>query len=293
MSIVGISEAATTASPAATESGPPDRRGEDQRRPVPEVPGVGDRGRRSGPAAVPSARGRARPWPARRPRSRRGSAPRRRASGPARRRRGRASPASKAKRRRRSPRRRPSRSRPRSRAGSGPRRAAPARRRAPAPRRGRRSRSRRRPAASSVSWMPSRKRADEDQRQRDPERRPHRVAAAAPEPGDEQDQGRPDDVELLLDRQRPEVQDGARFGALGEVVDRLGGEVPVGDVEGGADDVPGDFDRAQRREEDEREDADRGQQDRRERQQAFGPAGVEAAQRDRPGAVQLAAAAGG
>ena len=79
----------------------------------------------------------------------------------------------------------------------------------------------------------------------------------------------------------------ARFESLGEVVDRLGGEVPVGDVEAGADDVPGDFGVAERREEDHRHHADGDEQDRRERQQAFGAAGVEAAQGDRPAAVEL------
>ena len=84
VSAVGIQEAATTASPAATESGPPERRGEDQRRPVPEVPGVGDaadvadrRAARAGRPGRALARGR-------RPRRRRrGSAPRRRGSGAA------------------------------------------------------------------------------------------------------------------------------------------------------------------------------------------------------------------
>ena len=130
-------------------------------------------------------------------------------------------------------------------------------------------------------------RAGEDQRQGDPEHRPHRFPAAAPEPGHGEHQPRPDEVELLLDRQRPEVEDRARFEALGEVVDRLRGEVPVGDVEGGGGDVPGDFGVAQRRQEDHREDPDGRQQDRRERQQAFGAAGVEAAQADRAAAVEL------
>jgi hypothetical protein len=67
----------------------------------------------------------------------------------------------------------------------------------------------------------------------------------------------------------------------------LRGEVPVGDVEGRGGDVAGDFGVAQRREQDQREDPDHGQQDRRERQQALRAAGVEAAQGDRPGAVQL------
>jgi hypothetical protein len=84
------------------------------------------------------------------------------------------------------------------------------------------------------------------------------------------------------------VQHGAGFHVLGEVVDRLLGEVPVGRVEGGADNVARDFDRPDRREEQEREDADRGEQDGRERQQPAGAAGVEAAQRYPPGPLELA-----
>ena len=133
-----------------------------------------------------------------------------------------------------------------------------------------------------------RERADQDERQRHPERGADRAAATAPEPGGRQQQGRPDDVELLLDRQRPEMQDGARFDFLGEVVDRLGGEMPVGRVEGRADDVARDFDRAHGGEEQEREGADGGEEDRRQRQQPLGAAGVEAAQRDAAGPVELA-----
>ena len=134
---------------------------------------------------------------------------------------------------------------------------------------------------------PKREGADQEDSERHPERRADGAAAAAPEPGDGEQQGRPDQVELLLDRQRPEVEHRARFDVLGEVVDRLLGEVPVGRVEGGADDVAGDFDRAHGREQQQREDADRGEQDRRERQQPPGAAGVEAAQGDAPGAVDL------
>ena len=82
-----------------------------------------------------------------------------------------------------------------------------------------------------------RQRAEPDDREGHPERRPDRAPATAPEPGDREQQGRPDEVELLLDRQRPQMQHRARFDVLGEVVDRLGGEVPVGGVEGRADDV--------------------------------------------------------
>ncbi len=84
------------------------------------------------------------------------------------------------------------------------------------------------------------------------------------------------------------MEDRARFDVLGEVVDRLGREVPVGRVEGGADDVARDFDRAHGREEQQREDPDGGQEDRRERQQPPRTARVEAAQGDAAGTVDLA-----
>jgi hypothetical protein len=64
--------------------------------------------------------------------------------------------------------------------------------------------------------------------------------------------------------------------------------VPIGGVEGGADDVAGDFDRPHGREQQQREDADRGKQDRRERQQSLRPPRVEAAQGDAAGALDLA-----
>ena len=219
-------------------------------------------------------------------RRRRGSAAGRRCPGTACRRRRR-------RRRRRSPRGRPSRARRRGCGGCAGRRAAPGRPPGPAPRRGRRSRSRRRRAGRPVSLRPRRKEPARTSARVDPERRADRGAAAAPDPGDGEQQGRPDEVELLLDRQRPEMQHRARFDVLGEVVDRLGGEVPVGGVERRADDVAGDFDRAHRREEQQREDADRGEQHGRERQQAPGAARVEAAQRDRRRSCRPRRAGGG
>ena len=61
-------------------------------------------------------------------------------------------------------------------------------------------------------------------------RRPAADAAAAERrrtatPGPEQD--RPDEVELLLDRERPEVLDRRRHVVGGEVVDGVGGQLPV------------------------------------------------------------------
>ena len=60
--------------------------------------------------------------------------------------------------------------------------------------------------------------------------------------GHGQDEQRPDDVELLLDRQRPEVLHRRRDDVLGLVVDGAGGEPPVHDVQRRRHDV-----RAERR----------------------------------------------
>ncbi len=130
-------------------------------------------------------------------------------------------------------------------------------------------------------------RGGEDGPDRGPEDRADGEAAAAPEPGDAQQQGRPNEVELLLDRQRPEVLERARFDPLGEVVDRLRGEVPVGDIEGGADDVAGDFLAADGREQQRRRQGNGGEHDQHQRQQTARPARVEADQRDAAGAVHL------
>ena len=125
---------------------PPEHGGEDQRRPVPEVPGVGDVARRSGPAAA-RAGPPARLWSGHGPKRRRGSRRRRRrwAAGP--RLPGRACSRRRRRPRRRSPRARPSRSPPPPGAGSAPPPAGPAPHPGPAPRPGRRSRNRRTRAA--------------------------------------------------------------------------------------------------------------------------------------------------
>ena len=75
------------------------------------------------------------------------------------------------------------------------------------------------------------------ERQRGPHRRhgqraEHQGPRAAPgrRAGQGEGQQRDDDVELLLDRQRPEVLHDARLLVVGAVGDALGDEVPVGDV---------------------------------------------------------------
>ena len=61
----------------------------------------------------------------------------------------------------------------------------------------------------------------------------------ADDPGQGEGQQRDDDVELLLDRQRPEVLHDARLLVVHAVGDALGDEVPVGHVGGGRDHVAG------------------------------------------------------
>ena len=85
----------------------------------------------------------------------------------------------------------------------------------------------------------------------------------------------------MLDR-----ADGRRL--EGEVVDVLGDEVPVGDVERGGDHVVGDVLRALGGEHDRRDHGDEGEHRRGRRQQAAGPPGVEVAQREPSGPLQLA-----
>ena len=207
---VGIQEAATTARPAATESGPQIDGGEDQRRPVPQVPGVGD----APDVADGGEREQARPGPplpGRRERRRRGSGRRCRGSAAEPR-----SPGTGCSRRRRRPRRRSPRGRP---SRSPPPRA---RRDAHRPQHRQRRPQGQLPGAAEGREVgggglvvgevdAERERADQDDRQRHPDRRAERAPVASPEPGDRQQQGRPDEVELLLDRQRPEVQHRARF----------------------------------------------------------------------------------
>ena len=105
-------------------------------------------------------------------------------------------------------------------------------------------------------------------------------------PDQQQEQQRPDDVELLLDTQGPVVQDRALV-RVGHVLRRLGREAPVGAPEGRAHQVAGDALPVDRRDQEERGHRGRRQDQRRERQQPPDAPGVEVAQRDRPGAGDL------
>jgi hypothetical protein len=117
-----------------------------------------------------------------------------------------------------------------------------------------------------------------------------------PAPADERHDGqahdeqqRPDDVELLLDRQRPVVLERRGTDTLDrvEVVDALMGEVHVGSECRGperVDDHPARVDQAHPGQREEHGD-DRDQGGRR--QDAPGPAGPERAEGDRPGLLHL------
>ena len=119
-----------------------------------------------------------------------------------------------------------------------------------------------------------------------------RGAQAHPQPPraerGEAEQQRPGEVELLLDRERPVVlhRAGQRL-FEGEVVDRLGDEVPVDEVERRGEHVGGHLLALGRREQRPRRDHGEGQHDHRQGQQALGPAGVEAADRERAAALDL------
>jgi hypothetical protein len=77
--------------------------------------------------------------------------------------------------------------------------------------------------------------ADDDRPQ--PGADPAGVRKLADEARPDQQQERPEDVELLLDRQRPQVVEGARRGELGEVRDVVEDQPPVVDVGDGAQEL--------------------------------------------------------
>ena len=111
------------------------------------------------------------------------------------------------------------------------------------------------------------------------------------QPGGEQhraeQQQRPDEVELLLHRQRPVVLDGGRRDVLGEVVDGPVGEPPVHEVEGRGDDVAAGGLPPDPRHPQPGHDRGRDEDDGAGREQALGPPGVEPEQVHRALAVDL------
>ena len=101
-------------------------------------------------------------------------------------------------------------------------------------------------------------------------------------------QGRPDQVELLLDAQRPVVQERRGADALGEVVHGGGREAHVGGAEGGRHRVARHARQVQRRHDHPGEREGDQDDDRGRRQDAPGPSGVEGGEVDAPGALALA-----
>ncbi len=107
-----------------------------------------------------------------------------------------------------------------------------------------------------------------------------REAETRGERRDPEDQQRPDEVELLLDRERPVVLDRTDRRRLeGEVVEVLGDEVPVGEVERRGDHVVGDVLSPLGREHDRGDDGDHSEDRCGEGEQASCAPGVEVAQR--------------
>ena len=115
---------------------------------------------------------------------------------------------------------------------------------------------------------------------------PRGTALAAELHRGEQEQ-RPEEVELLLDAQRPVVQHRVLRSAEGEVVDRLEGELPVRVVEGGGERVEANRGAEHRRGEELHAHSDGDQHEGRHREQTPDAAGVERAERDRPGGLEL------
>ncbi len=96
-------------------------------------------------------------------------------------------------------------------------------------------------------------------------------------------QDAPQDVELVLHAQRPEVLDGARVPPGGEVVGLLADEAPVGVLAGGGHQVAGQVGAAQRVEQQSAGDRGGDQHDGGGGQDPPGPAGGEVEQADAPG----------
>ena len=119
---------------------------------------------------------------------------------------------------------------------------------------------------------------------------PQRHGASYPpgHPGEQEEQQREADVVLLLDRERPEVQERALVDVGGEVVAGGGQEVPVGVVEQGAARVADDREARHHRPQQREDQAGRDDDEDRGGQQPADPAGVEAADAQPPGLLELA-----
>ena len=108
-----------------------------------------------------------------------------------------------------------------------------------------------------------------------------------PAPQHRQHHQRPNQVELLLDRQGPRVQERRGWAAGGEVPGVASDEVPVGHVEQGGGAVGGGVGPHQGAVPQEGHHAQRCDQDEQCRQQTPGPAGPEPPEGDRPPVVPL------
>ena len=98
---------------------------------------------------------------------------------------------------------------------------------------------------------------------------------------------RPHQVELLLNRQGPGVEEGRRLGGQREVARAGVNGVPVRDVEDRRERVTEDVRRGQDSGRDGQDDADDGDEQEQRGQEAPGAAGPEASEADRPGARPL------
>lgn len=110
----------------------------------------------------------------------------------------------------------------------------------------------------------------------------------AGEPGGEQHEQRQGQVELLLDREGPEVLHGRGVPAGGEVVHRGGHEPPVLHVEGRREDLPQVPAPQHARLQHEHRSRRHREHEERGRQQPGGAAGPEAGEAEPPGALALA-----
>ena len=119
-------------------------------------------------------------------------------------------------------------------------------------------------------------RRDDDADEREADLAGRRAAT----PGDDEDQRGPDEVELLLDRKAPEVEEGRRRRHAGEVVAGGEGEPDVRDGHRRGRAIETDGWAIQRRDDVHRRDQCDDEDDEGRRQQPAGPPGVELEEAD-------------
>ncbi len=123
-------------------------------------------------------------------------------------------------------------------------------------------------------------RADDGRSEQDVE--PPAVRQAPPDTQDRQHDERPDEVELLLDRQRPRVEERRRLGDRAEVRRVAADEVPVADVEDRGRGRRHDVDVAERGRPHRGDDPDHRNEEEQRGQQPPGPPPPEPDEGDRP-----------